>query len=253
MRAREFLKPQVSEERTDEFIQALAPVAIGVGRAAVAGAQMIGRGAVTAGRMAANAGGKIAGAAGKVATSGIQKVGQAGVRQLGKDIGNSLRGKSVQIDPNKQQAQMMSGDQIAQIQQSIQQANPNITAGQLGNLVGQYKQGKVDATGSPVEDETALKPGVSNSINAPSKNLDPKTNQTMTAAEKTALPPGSTIPNDKLGPLQVQPMDPTIPDKEKGVTVKVKNDPTLPKFTIKNKDLAQGNQQIQKDLGGSTT
>lgn len=256
MRAREFIKPQIQEERTDEFVQALAPIAMGLGRAAVTGAQMVGRGALAAGRMAADVGSKVAQTAGRVgtqvgkaatnaATSGIKRVGQAGVRQLGTDIKSSLSGKNNQKDPNKQQAQTMSGDDLAQVQQNIQQSNPNMTAGQLSQTVADYKQGKVDVTGAPI---TKPLPTMGNTVNSPAKPLDPQTDQTMMSAEKAAMPPGSTIQNDKLGPLQVMAPNPT--DKDKGITVKVKNDPTLPPLTIQNKKLAQGNQQVQKDLGG---
>jgi hypothetical protein len=260
MRAREFIKPQIAEQQVDEILPAVAALGTGamaagrvIGQGAMAAGRAIGQGAMAAGRMAAQAGSKIGQVAGKVGQAAGkvgQQMGKANTLDLGKDIANSLKGKAsqqAQVTP-----QNVTPDEANQVQQNIATAQPNATPGQIGNLVTQYKQGKVDDQGNPIAQQPAIQQPNSTAMpNTVAKALDSKTNQAMSAAAKSALPAGTTISNDKLGPLQVQPNDPSVPDKEKGVTVKVKNDPTLPKFTIKNKDLAQGSQKIQKDLGGA--
>jgi hypothetical protein len=247
----------VKEERVDEFVQALAPIAMGVGRAAATGAQMVGRGAMAAGRMAVSAAqkgaqavgnvagqvGKAAGQVGKAASQGAQKVGQVAQQvnqtnnklQLGKDIANQLAGKA---DDDKQQQQAQSGIAPAGQNQMMGQQpnNPNSTIGQIG-------QGQ-----QPVQDEEQgqQSPEMIGRNNALAK-LDPTTSQSLQAA---APKTGSTINNTKIGPMKVLPQEPGVPDAQKGIRVQPTQVPGMPPVTLKYKDLAQL-PGIKKDLGAT--
>jgi hypothetical protein len=257
MRAYEFIREQRKshhkEEPVDEVVQALAPIAIGAGRAAMAGAQMVGRGAMAAGRLAATAAqkgaqavgniagqvGKTVGQVGRAAAQGVQNVGQSVQQvnqtgdklQLGKDIANQLAGKTDNNQQQQQQAQ--SGvDPTGQGQMMGQQPNnPNSTIGQIGQ--GQQEQ-----------DEEQQSPEIIGRNNALAK-IDSSTSQALQAA---APKTGSTINNPKMGPMKVLPPDQGVPDAQKGVRVQPTQVPGMPPVTLKYKDLAQL-PGIKKDLG----
>lgn len=84
MRAREFI---VANQRTDEFVQALAPAAMAIGRAAVTGAGAVARGIGTVGSKL-----------GQAAVQGAEKVGGAvaqGAKQVGQAVGQAVVRKGI--------------------------------------------------------------------------------------------------------------------------------------------------------------
>lgn len=81
MRAKEFI---VKEQRTDEFIQALAPAAMAIGRGAMAAGSTLARGAQAVGGALTKGAQAVGGAVQKGSQAvgqGVQKIGQAAVQQ----------------------------------------------------------------------------------------------------------------------------------------------------------------------------
>jgi hypothetical protein len=89
-------------QRTDEFVQALAPIAGAIGRGAVAGAQMLGRGASAAANAVGNTVSKVA-QAGTQAAQGVAPE----VQQLAKTTSNVKAG----VDSVKNALQQAGGGQ----------------------------------------------------------------------------------------------------------------------------------------------
>jgi hypothetical protein len=82
MRANEFIKERKSPQQVDEFLPVLGAAAAGIGRAAIGGAQLAGRGIAAAGQLGANALKTGAQAVGGAIKTGAQAVGQ-GIKQVG--------------------------------------------------------------------------------------------------------------------------------------------------------------------------
>jgi hypothetical protein len=91
-------------QRTDEFVQALAPIAGAIGRGAVAGAQMLGKGAAAAANAVGNTVSKVAQAGTQAGTQAAQAVAPE-VQQLAQTTSNVKSG----VDSVKNALQQAGG------------------------------------------------------------------------------------------------------------------------------------------------
>lgn len=173
---------------------------------------------------------------GTIGTVGAPPLGS--MQNLGKDIVRHLTGKNDQRDST-------SPEDLTKVQKQIQSAKPDIPADQLADLMTQYKSGKVDANGDPVQqNQTAQKTQTATLGTATPGAIPPKVGQAMQAASPK---PGTTLNNPKLGTMKVLPQEPGTPDSQKGIKVQPLQAPGLPPMTLKFKDLL-GDPDIRKDL-----
>ena len=115
---------EITKERTDEIIPAIAAVAGGVARgaAAVGGAAL--RGGAALARGAAKVGGAAARGVGNVAKAGAAELGQAAVSTVGKAMGGGAPG----AEDKSPEAMRAKQEQKKAIQQSMADAKAQIAA-----------------------------------------------------------------------------------------------------------------------------
>jgi hypothetical protein len=136
MRAREFL---VKEQRTDEFIQALAPAAMAIGRAAATGAGAVARGIGTVGSKLGQAAATGAEKIGSAVAQGAQKVGQAVVQKGVNTVIDKATGQEREATPQELSAQQK--DMTSNIGQ-LKSAGLNINPQQALQALSKADQGQ---------------------------------------------------------------------------------------------------------------
>lgn len=151
MRAREFI---VKEQRTDEFIQALAPAAMAIGRGAMAAGSTLARGAQAVGSAVSKGAQALGGAVSKGAQAvgqGVQKVGQAA----------QVAGAAGQQDQQQDPAQIQKDKQTISANLSgLKSAGLNIDTQKAMTALGKSDAGQPlnptdQKTMSPITDKLA--------------------------------------------------------------------------------------------------